>query len=115
MPEGYSAAAQNVPYEIAIAHVQELEPVGVGARLLPECLLLQLTGRDPISRLAREIVEEHLDMLGGGSLPQLIATTGATEMQLMRRQFSLTIRSDRQTDQTEIPFSSSEVTSRRLR
>ncbi|MEI8243663.1 MAG: RNA polymerase factor sigma-54 [bacterium] len=47
--------------------VQEFHPTGVGARDVRECLLLQLEslGDSPQVRLARRIVEQHLDDLAG--------------------------------------------------
>lgn len=48
--------------ESALRTVQELEPAGVGARDLQECLLIQLAGMDdadPTKRLATTIVRDH--------------------------------------------------------
>jgi len=42
--------------------VQSLEPTGVGARNLRECLLLQLEARDAIDSVAWKIVHDHLRM-----------------------------------------------------
>lgn len=47
----------------ALAAVQSLEPAGVGARSLSECLQLQLRRRDPVDELAVRIAGEHLDAL----------------------------------------------------
>lgn len=52
--------------EKMLKEVQQCEPVGVGARDLRECLLLQIkrkekNGNSPIIRLARLIVEDHMD------------------------------------------------------
>lgn len=49
--------------ERALKVVQSLEPAGVGARTLSECLQLQLLRRPPVDKLALRIVEEHLDAL----------------------------------------------------
>ncbi len=46
--------------EEALAVVQEFDPLGVAARNLRECLLLQLKALDPANALAREIVSECL-------------------------------------------------------
>lgn len=45
--------------EEGIELLQRLEPVGVGARNLQECLLLQLKGEDATHQLAKEIVACH--------------------------------------------------------
>ncbi len=52
---------------VALSHVQHLEPVGVGARTLSECLQLQLDQLPPSTPHladARALVENHLDALG---------------------------------------------------
>ena len=49
--------------EQALAAVQSLEPAGVGARTLSECLKLQLVRRTPVDELAVRIVENYLDAL----------------------------------------------------
>lgn len=43
--------------------VQELEPSGIGARDLTECLLLQLTDDDEATRLVRRLLLHHADAL----------------------------------------------------
>ena len=60
------AKARKVPVErmeSALQLVQSLEPVGVGARDLKECLLLQLEELEEDNALARRLVVEHLDHL----------------------------------------------------
>jgi len=47
----------------ALCEVQKLDPAGVGARNLQECLLLQLDHRNARSGVAWEIVEKHLRLL----------------------------------------------------
>ena len=47
----------------ALEVVQSLEPAGVAARSLAECLRLQLVRRTPVNQLALKIVEEYLDPL----------------------------------------------------
>jgi len=49
--------------EHALKIVQGLEPAGVGARDLRECLLLQLASRKQDGTLAWRIVDEHFDRL----------------------------------------------------
>ena len=60
------AADFGCPAEVmerALAAVQSLEPAGVGARTLAECLKLQLIRRTPVDKLAVRIVEDYLDAL----------------------------------------------------
>ena len=49
--------------EKALEAVQSLEPAGVGARSLSECLKLQLVRRQPVNQLAVDIAEGYLDAL----------------------------------------------------
>ena len=44
----------------ALAVVQDFDPIGVGARDLRECLLLQIKAFDPQNTLAQQIVSDHL-------------------------------------------------------
>jgi RNA polymerase sigma-54 factor len=67
---------------IALRHLQNLEPVGVGARTPAECLALQLrarNGADAAGALALEIVEHHLELLAARDYVRLRAATGASD------------------------------------
>ena len=69
---------------IALKLVQSLEPAGVGARDLRECLLLQLREDDDperaaVCRLAQRIVIEHLDRLAMRDVPGLARSLGVSE------------------------------------
>lgn len=52
----------------ALALVQSLEPTGVAARDLTECLLIQLNANDEADDLVYELVEQHLDALVRGRI-----------------------------------------------
>lgn len=52
--------------ERALDILQHMEPIGMGARSLSECLLLQLEAVAPENQLAQQLVREHLDLLGNG-------------------------------------------------
>ena len=66
---------------IALAHLQHLEPAGVGARSPGECLCLQLKTLpdDGVRRLALEIAQKHLDLLASRDYTRLKSATGATD------------------------------------
>ena len=66
----------------ALAAVQRLEPTGIGARSLQECLLLQLDRRGDAPLFARAIIEGHLDLVAGGRIPVLAAALGAEYAQV---------------------------------
>jgi len=55
----------------AVAVVQEFDPMGVGARDLRECLLLQLKAFDPQNALAQQIVSEHLKQVQSNQLKEI--------------------------------------------
>ena len=57
--------------EDAIAVVQDFDPIGVGARDLRECLLLQLKAFDPQNALAQQIVSEHLKQVQSNQLKEI--------------------------------------------
>src|SRR6201990_1056099 len=57
--------------EDAIAVVQDFDPIGVGARDLRECLLLQLKAFDPTNTLAQQIVSEHLKQVQANQLKEV--------------------------------------------
>ncbi|MFM1872828.1 MAG: polymerase sigma-54 factor [Planctomycetota bacterium] len=64
--------------EEAVDIVRNLEPVGVGARDLRDCLLMQLDHYDFVRPLTRRIVEDHLDDLAMNRLPKIAKATGAS-------------------------------------
>ena len=57
--------------EDAIAVVQDFDPIGVGARDLRECLLLQLKAFDPQNTLAQQIVSDHLKQVQANQLKEI--------------------------------------------
>ncbi|MEX0745106.1 MAG: RNA polymerase factor sigma-54 [Phycisphaeraceae bacterium] len=62
---------------------QSLEPAGIGARNLGECLLLQIDARERSDRHAdltveRLLVEDHLKDIEGNRLPGIAKATGLT-------------------------------------
>lgn len=70
---GLEPAASLEEMQIALKLVQSLEPAGVGARDVAECLALQLAGIEcPRQRaMASTIVTQHLDALAARDVPAL--------------------------------------------
>lgn len=66
----------------ALTAVQGLEPAGVGARDLRECLLLQLKQRHHAPPLAREIISQHLPLVAKGRVPVLAERLGVSTAQV---------------------------------
>jgi RNA polymerase sigma-54 factor len=57
--------------EDAVAVVQDFDPIGVGARDLRECLLLQIKAFDPQNTLAQQIVSEYLKQVQSNQLKEI--------------------------------------------
>ena len=62
----------------ALRLVQTLDPTGVGARDLPECLLIQLQGNNEECQLEMELIAHHLHDLQMNRFPQVARKTGHT-------------------------------------
>jgi RNA polymerase sigma-54 factor len=78
----------NTRLEHALRWLQSLEPPGVGARNLSECIALQLRlkPRSPARTLAMRIAQDHLDLLARRDFKRLGALTGADEAQMREAQ-----------------------------
>ena len=74
--------------QCALKWLQSLEPLGVGARNLGECLTLQLRAlpRSEAQMIAIIICKQHLDLLARRDIKKLMAATGADEDQLKAAQ-----------------------------
>jgi len=64
--------------ERVLAAIQTLDPVGVAARDLRECLLIQIDTLKLGDELVRRIVDEHLDLLQKRDFRGLVRLTGVT-------------------------------------
>jgi RNA polymerase sigma-54 factor len=70
---------------IALKHLQNLDPTGVGARSPAECLELQLLAAPEVTagrELALRIVREHLELLAARDYAKLKKLTGCDEASL---------------------------------
>jgi RNA polymerase sigma-54 factor len=71
--------------EQVLTIIQDLEPAGVGARSLRECLLLQIEKRDnsqPAMNLAHKILESHFEEFTKRHYDKIVARLGITEDEL---------------------------------
>ena len=66
----------------ALGVVQAMDPPGVAARDLKECLLLQIGPDMPNARQLRRLVADHLEDLAGNRLPLIARKTGFTIEQI---------------------------------
>jgi RNA polymerase sigma-54 factor len=81
MPLEELVDADGPPHQLAalqkaLAVVRTMDPPGVGARDLRECLLLQLAADTPDARKLRRLVADHLEDLAGNRLPLIERKTG---------------------------------------
>jgi RNA polymerase sigma-54 factor len=72
------AGAEEAEVEKVLKAIQSLDPVGVAARDLRECLMLQLKAKRIRDPLVLVIVDEHLDLLQKRDFRSLTRLTGAT-------------------------------------
>lgn len=64
--------------EDVLCVIQSFHPHGIGARDLPECLLIQLKHYGKEDPLAEAIINDHLDDLARGRLNKIAQTLGTT-------------------------------------
>jgi len=63
--------------EHAVSIIQAMEPRGVGARSIKECLVLQLDEADPYYPLLRRLIETHFEDVGANRLPKIVKALSA--------------------------------------
>ena len=71
---GREATPQQVDKAVEI--LQQLEPLGVGARDYKECLLLQVTPDTPLREVVRALILNHLEDIQHNRLPIIQKRTG---------------------------------------
>lgn len=64
--------------EEAIALVRRMDPPGIAARDLRDCLMLQIERMQYVRPLTKQLIEHHLDDLALNKLPKIAKETGAT-------------------------------------
>jgi RNA polymerase sigma-54 factor len=74
--KGYEKPVTPAEAEQALGLLQKLEPPGVGARNLQECLLLQLASETPHREVLRALITNHWDDVQHNRLPQIQRKTG---------------------------------------
>jgi RNA polymerase sigma-54 factor len=85
LPQGHPVTAEDV--DVAIRFVQSMDPPGIGARSLAECLTLQLDRMSDESdelAIAKRIVREHLDLLALHDSTRLAHKLNVTEETVRR-------------------------------
>lgn len=77
--------AKEIDWMIALRLVQSLDPVGVAARSVEECLLLQCAGieDDGVRALAQAMIRDHLDALSANDIGGLSLALGKPPPRIM--------------------------------
>lgn len=90
LPPEYEIELEEL--EIALRHIQNFDPTGIGARNLQECLALQLKALpdDPERRLATSIVDKHLELLAARDFTKIRRLTGCDDEELKAAQALIT-------------------------
>ncbi len=79
LPELVQVFGRPIPLEEAekaLKLIQRLDPLGIGARDLKECLLLQITPETPLRDVLFTIISQHLDDIVQNRLPLIERKTG---------------------------------------
>ncbi len=90
LPPEYEIELEEL--EIALRHIQNFDPTGIGARNLQECLSLQLKALpDEYDRnVALRIVDKHLELLAARDFAKLRRVTGYDDEDLKAAQTLIT-------------------------
>lgn len=76
LARSYETPLGAAEVEEALKILQRLEPAGVGARTLDECLLLQLTPETPHREVLQTLIANHLEDIEHNRLPIIQRRTG---------------------------------------
>lgn len=72
----YGKTISDTEANLALSLIQRLDPPGVGARDLKECLLLQVTEETPYRDVLMALISSHLEDLAQNRLPLIERKTG---------------------------------------
>lgn len=71
--------------EAVLKRLQHFDPIGIGARTLQECLIIQLNQIQPVTndiKLAKTVIEHHLELLGQKDFKSLMKSLNINQEQL---------------------------------
>ncbi len=71
LAKAYDAPVTPREMEEALKFIQKFDPLGVGARDMKECLLLQLTPETPHRDVLRVLIQNHIDDITHNRLPAI--------------------------------------------
>jgi RNA polymerase sigma-54 factor len=75
-------AVSETSLQVALKKLQDLAPIGVGARNLQDCLLIQLRKHHPSEKVAFQIVSEYYTPFGNKNFEHLIKNLNLSEKKL---------------------------------
>ncbi len=80
----YDEVIEDDEVLVVLKHIQRLDPVGIGARNLAECLMVQLESLPSftVNRKEATLLLQHYELLISNELPKLIKQTGLNTEQL---------------------------------
>ena len=80
----YDEVIEDDEVLVVLKHIQRLDPVGIGARNLAECLMVQLESLPSftVNRKEARLLLQHYELLISNELPKLIKQTGLNTEQL---------------------------------
>jgi RNA polymerase sigma-54 factor len=84
------SAEMQVPLELVegvLQRIQQFDPLGVAARELKECLLIQLEQMTPRDSIAEKIVSEHLQLLKNRNYAVIAKRLGVSTERVSRAAF----------------------------
>jgi RNA polymerase sigma-54 factor len=90
LPPEYEIELEEL--EIALRHIQNFDPTGIGARSPRECLALQLKvlPESEVRTLALAIVDKHLELLASRDFVRIRRSTGCSDTDLKSAQTLIT-------------------------
>ncbi|MDR1479378.1 MAG: RNA polymerase factor sigma-54 [Planctomycetaceae bacterium] len=71
-----SEPAERQQFDEAMSIIRKLDPSGIGARDLKECLTSQLNPKSPYYDVLRILIQSHLEDISGNRIPQIVRVTG---------------------------------------
>jgi RNA polymerase sigma-54 factor len=76
LARSYPQGATEAQVEEALKIIQKMDPPGVGARTLNECMLLQLTPETPHRDVLKVLIQNHMEDIQHNRLPAIQRRTG---------------------------------------
>ncbi|MDR2643284.1 MAG: RNA polymerase factor sigma-54 [Planctomycetaceae bacterium] len=73
---GSSSELEQQLFAEAMRIIHKLDPPGIGAKNLKECLILQIDLKSPNCDVIRVLIQSHLEDISSNRIPQIVRATG---------------------------------------